>query len=368
MRIADKQAEEPEAPAMALRTYRFLRISVVGVIAILIGSLVAQAHGPSGWCLKNSISAYYYSPVRSVFVGVLCAIGLVLVVLWGKTAIEDALFNLAGLLAPVVAFVPATDDERCRAASDSLSGIGLTTEQVDKIEKANEAAARTASHAAIGNNMGIYLLVVLVFLVALIVIGFCSSALDKWPLIKDNKLSYWLPLGVAALLWAFGAVAYSTRDDKPGDASWFYQNIHFTSAIVMFVFITAAILWIGITRWWGSDRPEAPASDGTGIRYSFQKRWRTALTACLGKKKLSPTKSAGWALGYMTQAALMLVGSGLMFCLGKRDILSHHVFWVELWMIVNVAVFWALQTKERWRDGAPPRTNAEVAAAPDAPE
>lgn len=326
-------ADEP-VPAVALRTYRFLRLTVIGVIALLAISILIEVQR-TDWCLKGSISAYYYSPVRSVFVGALCAIGLVLIALWGKTAIEDSLFNLAGLLAPVVAFVPAKDDGLCPAdpGLDSLR-----------------------NQAAIANAMWSYLVVVGVFLVVLVAIGVVARQQDRWPLIRDNQVGFWVPLGLAVALWLLGLWQFSVRDRTPGGASWFYQNVHFTSAIVMFVLITLGILWIGIAWWFGRRRLR-----GSG-------RLATAFNACLGEIALSEERDPRRARRYVGQAVAMLVVSVLLFVPGKAGagpawFVDHYVFLVEAWMIANVAVFWSLQTWERWHEGAPPRTDAEMAAA-----
>lgn len=75
----------------------------------------------AGGCLRTSISSYYFTPVRGVFVGALVAIGACLVVLKGNTALIDILLNLAGLLAAVVAFVPISDPRECASAA-----VGLT--------------------------------------------------------------------------------------------------------------------------------------------------------------------------------------------------------------------------------------------------
>ena len=61
--------------------------------------------GPRGGILA-SISAYYYTPVRGVFVGSLVAVGLGLVAIKGREGWEDSMLNLAGMLAPLVALVP----------------------------------------------------------------------------------------------------------------------------------------------------------------------------------------------------------------------------------------------------------------------
>ncbi|WP_243057449.1 hypothetical protein [Nocardioides sp. SR21] len=325
---------EESVPAVALRTYRFLRLTVIGVIAMLAISILIEAQR-TDWCLKGSISAYYYSPVRSVFVGALCAIGLVLIALWGKTAIEDSLFNLAGLLAPVVAFVPAKDDGLCPA---------------------DPALDPVRNQAAIANAMWSYLVVVGLFLAALVVVGVIARRQDRWPLIRDNQVGFWVPLGLAIALWLLGLWQFSVRDRTPGGASWFYQNVHFTSAIVMFVLITLGILWIGIAWWFGRRRLRAGG------------RLATAFNACLGEIALSEERDPKRARRYVGQALAMLGVSVLLFVPGTMGagptwFVDHYVFLVEAWMIGNVAVFWAVQTKERWHEGAPPRTEEELAAA-----
>src|SRR5437867_185942 len=64
-------------------------------------------------CWQTSISAYYYTPVRAIFVGVLIAVGLSLIVYKGRTSLEDVCLNFAGMFAPVVAIAPTTDVGRC---------------------------------------------------------------------------------------------------------------------------------------------------------------------------------------------------------------------------------------------------------------
>jgi len=343
-------ADEQTVPAVALRTYRFLRLTVIGVIAMLAISILLEVHRTD--CLKGSVSAYYYSPVRSVFVGALCAIGLVLIALWGKTTVEDSLFNLAGLLAPVVAFVPAKDDGLCPA--DPLSEpIG---------NRVDRARILTTSQDAIANAMWSYLAVVGIFLAVLTAIGIIARQQDRWPLIRDNQVGYWVPLLLAIALWVAGFWQFAVRDRTPGGASWFYQNVHFTSAIVMFVLITLGILWIGIAWLFGRRRVRERGKHGLALT------WARAFNACLGEPALSPERDPERARIYIGQAMAMLLVSLVLFLLGFAKVgppwfVDHYVFLVEAWMIANVAVFWSLQTKERWDEGAPPRTKAETAAA-----
>lgn len=84
------------------RTYRYVRISLVGVILFLGIGVAVQitAGGPLA-----SVSAAYYSPARDVFVGALCAVSLALLALSGRS-LEQVLLDLAALFAPVIALVP----------------------------------------------------------------------------------------------------------------------------------------------------------------------------------------------------------------------------------------------------------------------
>ncbi len=90
----------------ARETYRYLRVGIVVLTAVL-GSSVVGVAVTEGWVWRGSISAYFYSPARSVFVGALMAIGICLVALQGRLHLEDELLNTAGLLMPFVALVPA---------------------------------------------------------------------------------------------------------------------------------------------------------------------------------------------------------------------------------------------------------------------
>jgi hypothetical protein len=59
--------------------------------------------------LLPSMSQYYYSPVRDVFVGALCAIGVFLFLYKGFSHAENWALNLAGILVIGVAMFPTAD-------------------------------------------------------------------------------------------------------------------------------------------------------------------------------------------------------------------------------------------------------------------
>ena len=87
-------------------SYRYLRLSIIAVLLCLSVSVLIE-HGRTH-CWQGSISAYYYTPVHSFFIGALVALAVGLIALKGATEWEDVLFNVAGVLAAIVAFVPTS--------------------------------------------------------------------------------------------------------------------------------------------------------------------------------------------------------------------------------------------------------------------
>lgn len=98
-------------------TYQHLRVGMVLMLVLLLTSVGLQVLASDPTCLQSSISAYYFTPVRAVFVGCLCALGACLIVYRGSDDLEDIAMNAAGALAFVVAFVPTTVDDSCEAAN-----------------------------------------------------------------------------------------------------------------------------------------------------------------------------------------------------------------------------------------------------------
>jgi hypothetical protein len=111
--VASRQRPLPDPAMAAVKTYRYLRLAMIALVVGLFACVLYE-HGktPTG-CWQTSISAYYYTPVQAFFVAALVTIGVSLVALRGNTDWEDALLNLAGVCAPVVAFVPVPDPGTC---------------------------------------------------------------------------------------------------------------------------------------------------------------------------------------------------------------------------------------------------------------
>ena len=106
-------------------TYRYLRAAMVVLLFMMLFSVSYEWFwhwrdtGQS--CFLGSISAYYYTPVRTVFVGSLCALGAVLIAYKGHSSAEDVLLNFSGFMAFVVAMVPTVPDSLCGASGFALS-------------------------------------------------------------------------------------------------------------------------------------------------------------------------------------------------------------------------------------------------------
>lgn len=108
------------APALdsattAQKTHRYLRLSLVFVVFALLVSVaietVVVAWEPLafGWEPLPSISHYFYTPARNVFVGALIAASLALLALSGRNR-ATILLDIAALFAPLIALVPTGID------------------------------------------------------------------------------------------------------------------------------------------------------------------------------------------------------------------------------------------------------------------
>ena len=158
---------------VALRTYTAIRMGVVAVIVALgIAVWREMANSPDD-CVQRSLSAYYYTPVRPVFVGALLIIGFAMIVMWGMTPWEDAALNLAGLLLMVVALVPTLDANYCSLPKAIRGQVPDTeTKQIadDALISAN-AEAVSRSFTALLFVVALVLLFVAVAAVAGVIAG-----------------------------------------------------------------------------------------------------------------------------------------------------------------------------------------------------
>jgi hypothetical protein len=196
----------PEEQKYAIKTWRYLRLAMVALVAGLAFSVLYEVVDSGGFL--TSISAYYYTPARGYFVGALVAIGVCLYCLEGSTELEDATLNLAGMLAPVVGLVPTTSRP---PDPDEGTSVELTKEHVT-------------------NNMTAYLAVVGLAFVVIAVLTVRNRGREGAP-DPIAKRGY----GLAIALWAFGTAIFVACPDT------FLAKAHYGAAYPMFGLIILVV-------------------------------------------------------------------------------------------------------------------------------
>ncbi len=277
------------ADTAAVKTYRYLRISMVGAVGLLGVSILIERSQVDCW--QTSVSAYYYTPVRAILVGVLLAIGLCLIVIKGSSAWEDATLNAAGMLSPVVAVVPTTDVGQCWSQSPGRLPVD---------DEGNLAAWVVAN---IDNNITALLITGIVgLLVAGVIASIATSNVKAVAEVGDVGMRLGLLAAMVFLLVGAGLFVW-----------WdgFTTRAHAIAAVLMFSFLALAV---GGNAW---DRRRDPAP-----------------------------RTYFWL--YAAVAAAMVIAPAIMFPLGPRW--DHMVLVLEATEIALFAVFWLVQTREHWSE------------------
>ena len=316
-----KQADHPPYQGhdlSAIKTYRYLRIAILVAIIALAASIIEEYLKPGVGCFMGSLSGYFYSPVHSVFISVMVAVGVALLVIKGKTALEDTFLSLAGIMAPVVAFLPTTDDPNgaCRnqllTVHDYLPQVAPYTAVSGLAPRVHELLSRLDpkfSDSSIRNN-----LVVLFYAgVAAIVIVFFGFLFQRWRKggpVSEYTRGFWVNLGFGAalvlVLGLFLEFGYG-----------FVLMQHAKAACAMLVFLAFA----AITCWAAGPKERA-------------------------------RRERNYARAYGAIGALMLL-TGLFFVFtyewGNRSWFGNHfVLVIEATEMLLFFVYWLIQTVDRW--------------------
>lgn len=273
--------------AEAAITYRYLRLGMVGLIVLLFVSVLYERTQAAG-CWQTSISAYYYTPVRSIFVGVLIAIGLCLIVIRGRDPWQDGFLNVAGMLAPIVALVPTSDSGRC-----------LSTEAVAAV--ADDAAPRVIAPidiAGVQNN----LVALFVTGVLALVVAYMWRRGRATTAARARIQRFSVSFAVTVALVAVGFALFVLTD-------WFERVAHLTAAAGMF-FCLGVVVFI---RW----RASSASRHGTIYKLVWQ----------------------GMALSVVVGVLLTVVS------------VDHAILLVELAEIACFMAFWVTRTHEDWDAG-----------------
>ncbi|MBZ5736671.1 hypothetical protein [Nocardioides mangrovi] len=315
-------------PPIALRTYAAIRLGVVAVILALGFAVWREIANEQHGCVQRSLSAYYYTPVRPVFVGALLIIGFAMIVLWGKTAAEDVALNLAGLLLMVVALVPTLDANYCSLPTSVAQTGGSQEKPVadnDLIADNAQTVARSFS------SLLVVLALVLVFLAVLGVWHYVTAPAGASPGTKviAGYAVTWL---LAAIAWVVYLVLYLDRSNPD---SVFNHQVHSMSANIGVGFVIVAVVLAALEK---SRDPDAPGP--------WWARWRPVWW------------DDPWTWVYGALAGLMILtvvivrgGDALGLYSGWLDI--HATFVLEAILIGLLGVFWVCQTIDRRHEGAP---------------
>ena len=271
----------------AIKTYRYLRLSLVGLVVLLFAALAIEWLAVGRQCVQPTISAYWHTPVRPVLVGVLVTMGICLIALKGNDEAEDVLLNLAGILAPGVAFVPTTAYTSCSSVPVSAG----------------------ADSASIANGMqALFVLGAVAVVVALVI---ARRERGRRPIGGWDR---------AGLVIGFAGTA--------GGALWFYLDrdgfiagAHNVAAVPMFLAIVAAV-WVN-------------AQD---VQQTI--RTHPALR----------TVRARYVAAYRGIAVAMLASLGLAV-VGHLADWTYALLVVEVLLITLFATFWVIQTRELWNQG-----------------
>lgn len=291
----------------AVRTYRYLRLSLVGLVLLLLGCVwMERLTGLAVNKHLGSISAYYYTPARSVFVGALVAIGISLAAIVGRRGFEDSALNIAGMLAPVVAFVP-TPRGAGGAPCDPDGRCSVPPEFVPSV---------------VNNVWG------------LVGLGLAALGLGAFTIIRRPETSLGTRIGLAAAAFIWGAfLAWFTlgRDSFLGGA-------HFGAAVPLFALITG-VAYVNARR-------------ASARREGVPTREAKAYTVVYG--------IVAMVMAVTFAAAVVFVIIDQFFGGGTP---TEWVLWVEVVLLLAFATFWITQTLDYWADGLP----EEAATTPTAP-
>lgn len=125
----DLLARNPSRTSHLERSYIVQRRGMALLAAVFPAAFLVLSFLFGRTEFQTSISAYYWTLdlERNVFVGVLCAVGVFLLLYKGYTLLEDRVLDVAGICAVGVAFFPMDKSGDCAASGISLHGAFAVT-------------------------------------------------------------------------------------------------------------------------------------------------------------------------------------------------------------------------------------------------
>lgn len=294
---AASRPDGPDPGRWALKTYNYLRLGMLVAVAALAYSIIVEYSQPGVHTFLGSISGYYYTPARPIFVGAMVAIGFALIVIKGRTFIEDLSLTLAGIMAPIVAFIPTTDDTNGVGRREMLR-IGHYQPGPDVGSPFVPASINNNLHAFVFAGYIAIALLLIFFLIRRRVPGSTAGSTRGFWISVAGGLALVIT-GSILLRWAY---------------SWVLDG-HARAAVLMFAFLAVAAI----------------------------------TNSVLGFIRGDTNKVYAWTYGIV--GALMIV-SGIVFVVSQRHNRSslggHLVLSIEFVELSLFVIFWVTQTLERW--------------------
>jgi hypothetical protein len=288
------------------RTYRNLRLGIAGTVVVI---RVAVAVTSLGTGVLPSISAYYYTPARNLLVGALVAAAFGILVLSGR-GLQRALLDAAASFAPLIALVPT-----------AAGGAPF-------VDDASECASGTRclpASALPDVEVGVWSYLVVGVLVLMVAAGVTavrsrSEGSGVWRAVGPS-------LGVAAVvLVAVGATWMLARHVV-------LQWGHLVAAVAFFGLIAAVAVTNAVSRPSPAGMAAADRA-GHGLRRAYLViAVALVVDLVLTVAAVAAGLDGGDAASGRSGAPVVLIGEALALAL--------------------FAVFWVLQSLQRWNDPDP---------------
>jgi hypothetical protein len=106
-KVIEQSATQGNAPVPLVMSYLLLRF-LIGVLAVLLPFVLILVNWAIGHGFQLSLSGYYYTPMRNIYIGTLCAIGVFLVSYYGYDLADRLITDFAGLGIILTALFPTT--------------------------------------------------------------------------------------------------------------------------------------------------------------------------------------------------------------------------------------------------------------------
>jgi hypothetical protein len=318
-----------------MKTYRYLRIAMALLLLALATAVFYQSAQQGS--LLASVSAYYYTPAQSMFVGGLIGLGACMIALKGTTPVEDTFLNLGGMFAVVVAIVPTS---RGRDFEDLVSACGALQEKTsDAPDCAGVRALAEGARADVDNNVFASLLVGSLALAAAV----AFMVLDRRR--ERSRRFSWPAFSAAAAVLVAGWVAFYRYKDGV------VHNAHWIAALSLFGCIFVVAFENARRR-----KGMATAADAAPLAAARPPGNRTV-------RQIDARSVLRKAGNFYTWIATALLVTGVISIVAWW---RHWItlFWLEIIVFFLFIAFWIAQTVEQ--DGKPPATEPFLDEADEA--